>query len=84
MRSPGGTLPAPGANPENGADSHAADRVDAEAGKLSRDDALDGISLTNTITPPATGRTEAERVANLVGIRTRGWARASTTPTSTC
>ncbi|WP_353083219.1 glycine radical domain-containing protein, partial [Tessaracoccus lapidicaptus] len=32
----------------------------------------DGISLTNTITPPALGRTEAERVTNLVGILDAG------------
>ena len=41
-------------------------------GKLAYDDALDGISLTNTITPQALGRTEGERVANLVGILDAG------------
>ena len=36
--------------------------------KLDYNDALDGISLTNTITPQGLGRTLDERVANLVGI----------------
>jgi formate C-acetyltransferase len=42
-------------------------------GKLDYADALDGISLTNTITPAALGRTEDERVTNLVGILDAGF-----------
>ena len=42
-------------------------------GKLSYDDALDGISLTNTITPAGLGRTAPERVGNLVGILDAGF-----------
>ena len=37
------------------------------------DDALDGISLTNTITPDALGRSDEERVGNLVGILDAGF-----------
>jgi formate C-acetyltransferase len=67
-----GTPFAPGANPENGRDTHGMIASMLSVGKLSYDDALDGISLTNTITPPALGRTEPERVANLVGILDAG------------
>ncbi|SER97594.1 formate C-acetyltransferase [Propionibacterium cyclohexanicum] len=67
-----GTPFAPGANPENGADTHGMIASMMSVGKLEYDDALDGISLTNTITPPALGRTEDERVTNLVGILDAG------------
>jgi len=67
-----GTLFAPGANPENGRDTHGMIASMMSVGKLSYDDALDGISLTNTITPAALGRTQPERVANLVGILDAG------------
>lgn len=67
-----GTPFAPGANPENGRDTHGMLASMMSVGKLSYDDALDGISLTNTITPAALGRTEAERVRNLVGILDAG------------
>lgn len=63
---------APGANPENGADTHGMLASMMSVGKLAYDDALDGISLTNTITPQALGRTGGERVANLVGILDAG------------
>ena len=69
-----GTPFAPGANPENGADSHGMLASMLSVGKLSYDDALDGISLTNTITPDALGRTDAERVGNLVGILDAGFS----------
>jgi formate C-acetyltransferase len=67
-----GTPFAPGANPANGADTHGMVASMLSVGKLDYDDALDGISLTNTITPPALGRTEEERIANLVGILDAG------------
>ena len=67
-----GTPFAPGANPENGLDTHGMVASMLSVGKLDYDDALDGISLTNTITPPALGRTEEERIANLVGILDAG------------
>ena len=67
-----GTPFAPGANPENGADTHGMIASMMSVGKLEYDDALDGISLTNTITPPALGRTPEERIANLVGILDAG------------
>jgi formate C-acetyltransferase len=67
-----GTPFAPGANPENGRDTHGMLASMMSVGKLSYDDALDGISLTNTITPDALGRTPQERVANLVGILDAG------------
>ncbi|AQP47611.1 formate C-acetyltransferase [Tessaracoccus aquimaris] len=67
-----GTPFAPGANPANGADTHGMLASMMSVGKLSYDDALDGISLTNTITPTALGRTEQERIDNLVGILDAG------------
>ncbi|SHJ24414.1 formate C-acetyltransferase [Tessaracoccus bendigoensis DSM 12906] len=67
-----GTPFAPGANPENGADTHGMLASMMSVGKLEYEDALDGISLTNTITPTALGRTEEERIANLVGILDAG------------
>ena len=67
-----GTPFAPGANPENGRDTHGMIASMMSVGKLDYSDALDGISLTNTITPPALGRTEDERIKNLVGILDAG------------
>lgn len=67
-----GTPFAPGANPENGHDTHGMLASMMSVGKLDYADALDGISLTNTITPPALGRTGQERVRNLVGILDAG------------
>lgn len=68
-----GTPFAPGANPENGRDTHGMIASMMSVGKLDYNDALDGISLTNTITPAALGRTDAERVTNLVGILDAGF-----------
>ncbi|GMA32867.1 formate C-acetyltransferase [Litorihabitans aurantiacus] len=62
----------PGANPENGRDTHGMVASMMSVGKLDYDDALDGISLTNTITPSALGRTRDEQVGNLVGILDAG------------
>jgi formate C-acetyltransferase len=67
-----GTPFAPGANPENGMDTHGMVASMLSVGKLEYDDALDGISLTNTITPSGLGRTKEERVTNLVGILDAG------------
>lgn len=64
---------APGANPENGADNHGMVASMLSVGKLDYKDALDGISLTNTITPSGLGRTPEERIANLVGILDAGF-----------
>jgi len=68
----GGTPFAPGANPENGADTHGMVASMLSVAKLDYDDALDGISLTNTITPSGLGRDKAEQVGNLVGILDAG------------
>ncbi|MCL6422017.1 formate acetyltransferase [Brachybacterium sp. JHP9] len=68
-----GTPFAPGANPENGMDSHGMVASMLSAGKLDYNDALDGISLTNTITPQGLGRTKDEQVKNLVGILDSGF-----------
>lgn len=68
-----GTPFAPGANPENGADSHGMVASMLSVGKLDYKDALDGISLTNTITPSGLGRTPEERITNLVGILDAGF-----------
>ena len=68
-----GTPFSPGANPENGADSHGMVASMLSVGKLDYNDALDGISLTNTITPQGLGRTKDEQVSNLVGILDAGF-----------
>ncbi|MGV0327288.1 formate C-acetyltransferase [Corynebacterium confusum] len=68
-----GTPFAPGANPENGADSHGMVASMLSVGKLDYKDALDGISLTNTITPSGLGRTPDERITNLVGVLDAGF-----------
>ncbi len=67
---------APGANPENGADNHGMVASMLSVGKLDYEDALDGISLTNTITPSGLGRTKDEQVTNLVGILDAGFEPA--------
>ena len=68
-----GTPFAPGANPENGLDSHGMVASMLSVGKLDYNDALDGISLTNTITPSGLGRNKDEQVSNLVGILDAGF-----------
>ncbi|MBV7363741.1 formate acetyltransferase [Actinomycetaceae bacterium TAE3-ERU4] len=68
-----GTPFAPGANPENGMDTHGMLASMMSVGKLDYDDALDGISLTNTITPSGLGRTLDEQIKNLVGIMDAGF-----------
>ena len=68
-----GTPFAPGANPENGADTHGMVASMLSVGKLDYHDALDGISLTNTITPSGLGRTKDEQVTNLVGVLDAGF-----------
>lgn len=68
-----GTPFAPGANPENGADTHGMLASMLSVGKLDYDDALDGISLTNTIVPASLGRNLDEQITNLVGIMDAGF-----------
>ena len=68
-----GTPFSPGANPGNGMDTHGMVASMLSVGKLDYNDALDGISLTNTITPQGLGRTQDERVRNLVGILDAGF-----------
>lgn len=63
-----GTPFAPGANPMNGRDEHGYIASALSVAKLPYDDAEDGISLTNTITPDALGRTPQERIDNLAGV----------------
>ncbi|MEU9705619.1 formate C-acetyltransferase [Streptomyces sp. NPDC047981] len=59
---------APGANPMNGRDSHGYVASALSVAKLPYDDAEDGISLTNTVTPDGLGRTPEERITNLAGV----------------
>ena len=59
---------APGANPMNGRDTHGMLASALSVAKLPYDEALDGISLTNTAVPSGLGRTKEEQVKNLVGL----------------
>ena len=68
-----GTPISPGAKPENALYTHAIVATLLSLGNLDYEDALDGISLTNTITPTALGRTKEEQVTNLVGILDAGF-----------
>ena len=68
-----GTPFATGANPENGIDTHGMVASMLSVGKLDYNDALDGISLTNTITPQGLGRSKEEQIQNLVGILDAGF-----------
>ena len=52
----------------NGRDSHGMLASALSVAKLPFDEAQDGISLTNTVTPPGLGRTREEQVGNLVGL----------------
>lgn len=59
---------APGANPMHGRDSHGIHASAASVAKIPYRDAADGISLTTTLVPSGLGKTEDERVTNLVSI----------------
>ena len=59
---------APGANPMNGRDTHGMVAAALSVAKIPYEDAEDGISLTTTVTPDGLGRTQDERVGNLVGV----------------
>ena len=59
---------APGANPMHNREENGALASLNSVAKISYDDCRDGVSNTFSITPEALGRTEEERVGNLVSI----------------
>ncbi len=59
---------APGANPMHNREKNGALASLNSVAKISYDDCRDGVSNTFSITPDALGRTEDERVSNLVAI----------------
>ncbi len=66
-REAGGAF-APGANPMHNREENGALASLNSVAKLSYDDCRDGISNTFSITPEALGKTEEERISNLVTI----------------
>lgn len=69
----------PGANPMNGRDTHGYVTSALSVAKLPYEDAEDGISLTNTVTPDGLGRTPRSGSRTWRACSTATWPATAST-----